>query len=186
MAKRRKALLALLLVLVMVIATACSGGNEDIKQPANVNGDSSVASGNEATNGNADGEANDPAKDELSITQTVLYDADGIVVTATGYEEGWTGPEIKLLLENNSDKNVLVTSASVSANGYMMPYASLYAEVAAGKKANETLSLMSSELDQSGIDFGRVAVLHSDSGSGYMGNCGNLRAADSNYLCCTL
>lgn len=152
MAKRRKALLALLLVLVMVIATACSGGNEDIKQPANVNGDSSVASGNEATNGNADGEANDPAKDELSITQTVLYDADGIVVTATGYEEGWTGPEIKLLLENNSDKNVLVTSASVSANGYMMPYASLYAEVAAGKKANETLSLMSSELDQSGIE----------------------------------
>lgn len=152
MAKRRKALLDLLLVLVMVIATACSGGNEDIKQPANVNGDSSVASGNEATNGNAGGEANDPAKDELSITQTVLYDADGIVVTATGYEEGWTGPEIKLLLENNSDKNVLVTSASVSANGYMMPYASLYAEVAAGKKANETLSLMSSELDQSGIE----------------------------------
>ena len=34
----------------------------------------------------------------------------------------------------------------------MMPYASLYAEVAAGKKANESLSIMSSELEQSGID----------------------------------
>ena len=34
----------------------------------------------------------------------------------------------------------------------MMPCAARYAEVAAGKKANETLSLMSSELDRSGID----------------------------------
>ena len=74
-------------------------------------------------------------------------------VTATGYEDGWMGPEIKILVENDSSKNVLVTSASVSANGYMMPTASLYAEVAAGKKANETLSIMSSELDQSGIEM---------------------------------
>ena len=56
------------------------------------------------------------------------------------------------MVESNSDKNVLITSDSVSANGYMMPYAALYAEVAAGKKANETLSLMSSELDRSGIE----------------------------------
>ena len=74
-------------------------------------------------------------------------------VTATGYEDGWMGPEIKILVENDSSKNVLVTSASVSVNGYMMPTAALYAEVAAGKKANETLSIMSSELDQSGIEM---------------------------------
>ena len=151
MAKRSKMLLALLLALVMVMATACSSVNEDIKQPANVNGDSSVTTGYDATNDNA-GDGEDPAKDGLSVAETVLYDADGIVVTATGYEEGWTGPEIKILVENNSEKNVLVTTASVSVNGYMMPYASLYAEVAAGKKANESLSIMSSELEQSGIE----------------------------------
>lgn len=151
MAKRSKMLLALLLALVMVMTTACSSGNEDIKQPANVNGDSSVTTGNDATNDNA-GDGEDPAKDGLSVAETVLYDADGIVVTATGYEEGWTGPEIKIRVENNSEKNVLVTTASVSVNGYMMPYASLYAEVAAGKKANESLSIMSSELEQSGIE----------------------------------
>lgn len=121
MAKRSKMLLALLLALVMVMATACSSVNEDIKQPANVNGDSSVTTGDDATNDNA-GDGEDPAKDGLSVAETVLYDADGIVVTATGYEEGWTGPEIKILVENNSEKNVLVTTASVSVNGYMMPY----------------------------------------------------------------
>lgn len=152
MTKRSKTLLALLLVLVMVLSTACSGGEEDLKQPANVNGDSSVTVDGETSEGDSNGDAQTPEAEAITIAETVLYDADGIVVTAKGYEEGWTGPEIKILVENNSSKNVLITSASVSANGYMMPYAALYAEVAAGKKANESLSLMSSELEQSGIE----------------------------------
>ena len=145
MAKKSKMLLAFLLILVMVMATACSS-SEDVKQPASVNGDSSVTStNNDPVDGNA-GSNEEADAVEITVAETVLYDADGVKVTATGYEDGWMGPEIKILVENNSDKNVLVTSASVSANGYMMPYASLYAEVAAGKKANESLSIMSSEV----------------------------------------
>lgn len=149
MAKKSKMLLALLLALVMVISTACSG-SEDVKQPASVNGDSSVNAGNETESNNVNDKDEDSAK-EITVTETVLYDVEGVKVTATGYEDGWMGPEIKILVENNSTKNVLVTSASVSVNGYMMPTAVLYAEVAAGKKSNETMTIMSSELDQSGI-----------------------------------
>lgn len=151
MAKRSKILVALLLVLVMVMATACSDSGE-VKQPANVNGDSSVTSGNETTGDNTGNDSGNTADVEVAVAETVLYDADGIVVTATGYEDGWMGPEIKVLVENNSTKNVLITTDSVSVNGYMMPYASLYAEVAAGKKSNESLTIMSSELDQAGIE----------------------------------
>lgn len=151
MAKRSKVLVALLLVLVMVMATACSDSGE-VKQPANVNGDSSVTSGNETTGDNTGNDSGNTADIEVAVAETVLYDADGIVVTATGYEDGWMGPEIKVLVENNSTKNVLITTDSVSVNGYMMPYASLYAEVAAGKKSNESLTIMSSELDQAGIE----------------------------------
>lgn len=152
MAKRSKMLLALMLALMMIMATACAGSDDDIKPPANVNGDSSVTSGNENA-GDATGDnKEDSATTEITISEMVLYDANNIKVTATGYEDGWMGPEIKILVENNSDKNALITAASVSANGYMMPTASLYAEVAAEKKANETLSIMSSELEQSGIE----------------------------------
>lgn len=151
MAKRSKILVALLLVLVMVMATACSDSGE-VKQPANVNGDSSVTSGNETTGDNTGNDSGNTADVEVAVAETVLYDADGIVVTATGYEDGWMGPEIKVLVENNSTKNVLITTDSVSVNGYMMIYASLYAEVAAGKKSNESLTIMSSELDQAGIE----------------------------------
>ena len=150
MAKKSKMLIALLLAMLMVLATACSSSDE-VKQPANVNGDSSVTSGEEpASNNSSDEQKNDTV--EITVAETVLYEVDGVKVTVTGYEDGWMGPEIKILVENDSSKNVLITSASVSANGYMMPSAALYAEVAAGKKANETLTIMYSELDQSGIE----------------------------------
>lgn len=151
MTKKSKMLVALLLAMVMILATACSSSDE-VKQPANVNGDSSVNS-NEEPAGNDSNDAQENDTVEITVAETVLYEADGVKVTATGYEDGWMGPEIKILVENDSSKNVLVTSASVSANGYMMPSAALYAEVAAGKKANETLTIMSSELDQSGIEM---------------------------------
>ena len=150
MTKKSKMLFTLLLAMVMILATACSSSDE-VKPPANVNGDSSVTS-NEEPAGNDSNDAQENDTVEITVAETGLYEADGVKVTATGYEDGWMGPEIKILVENDSSKNVLVTSASVSANGYMMPTAALYAEVAAGKKANESLTLMSSELDQCGIE----------------------------------
>ena len=146
MAKTSKILLALLLVFVMVFATAC-GGDGEIKQPANVNGDSSGETNGTGTNNDAGS-----SDEEVTIAETVLYEADGVKVTAKSLADGLLGTEVKLLIENDSSKNILITSSSVSANGYMMPTAALYAEVAAGKKANESLTLMSSELDQCGIE----------------------------------
>ena len=146
MTKMSRILLALLLVFVMVFATAC-GGDGEIKQPANVNGDSSGE-----TNGTGTNNDSGSSDEEVTIAETVLYEADGIKVTAKSLADGLLGTEVKLLIENDSSKNILITSGSVSANGYMMPTAALYAEVAAGKKANESLTLMSSELDQCGIE----------------------------------
>lgn len=146
MTKMSRILLALLLVFVMVFATAC-GGDGEIKQPANVNGDSSGE-----TNGTGTNNDSGSTDEEVTIAETVLYEADGIKVTAKSLADGLLGTEVKLLIENDSSKNILITSNSVSANGYMMPTAALYAEVTAGKKANESLTLMSSELDQCGIE----------------------------------
>ena len=80
MAKRSKILVALLLVLVMVMATACSDSGE-VKQPANVNGDSSVTSGNETTGDNAGDDSGNTTEEKLTIAETVLYEANDIKVT---------------------------------------------------------------------------------------------------------
>lgn len=155
MAKMRK-LWFLLLVLTLALSTACSASGE-IKEPADVvpaSVESAAAeepapAEEEATPEESPVEA--PAEKAISIAETVLYDAGGVKVTATGYADGWLGPEITVLVENNTEQNLLITTNALSVNGYMMPYASLYANVAAGKKSNETISVMSSQLEQAGI-----------------------------------
>lgn len=158
MTKMHKILSALLLVLVMLMVTACSGNGDTLKQPDSVDSGSNVTTDSEAQGNGTEAATDDvqeetqaPAGDAVTIAETVLYDANGVKVTANGYEDGWMGPEIKLLVENNSDKNILITSDSVSVNGYMISLASLYEEVAAGKKANTALTLSTSQLEQSGI-----------------------------------
>lgn len=104
MTKKSKMLIALLLAMVMILATACSSSDE-VKQPASVNGDSSVTSNEEPTGNDSDNEQeNDTA--EITVAETILYEADGVKVTATGYEDGWMGPEIKILVENDSSENI--------------------------------------------------------------------------------
>ena len=149
--KNVKILLALLLVLVLTLSSACSGRDEGEKPSADLNADNGADSG-AVSDAEEPSEAEDTAIAEITIAETVLYEADGIKVTAVGYEDGWMGPEVGILVENESEKNVLVTTDLLSVNGYMMQYSSLYTEVAAGKKANDTLTLGSSELKQSGIE----------------------------------
>lgn len=142
-AKRRKILPAFLLALVMILSTACSSSEKT--QPSD--GSSSVEED--------DGESSSVEQipdGEITIAETVLYEAEGVTITATGYEESWSGPQIKIVVENDTKQNLLVTVQSLSVNGYMMPTASLYAQVAAGKKTNDAISLLSSELEQAGID----------------------------------
>lgn len=131
MKKRIKMLIPMVLVLALLMA--CTGG--ELKSPSGVSGDK-----------------NEPAKAAITIAETVLYDKGGVKVTATGFEKSYMGQEVKLLVENDSAKTLIITSDAVSVNGYMMPISSFYVEIAAGKKANESLHLLSSELEKSGID----------------------------------
>lgn len=128
MKKKSKALIALMVTLVMVMTTACSINiSMDKESPSTDTG--------------------------ITIEETVLYDANDVKITATGYVvDEWNDPTIKILIENNSTQNIEVVSDSVSVNGYMMSSASLYVEVAAGKKANESLCLSAYELEQAGIE----------------------------------
>ena len=96
----------------------------------------------------AEAEENDTAEeiaeesDEIAIEEQEIYNDNGIVITATGLVlDGFTGPEITLLIENNSDKNITVQTRNSSVNGYMMDL-QMSCDVVAGKKANDEMSIM--------------------------------------------
>ena len=95
----------------------------------------------------------------VTIDEQVLLDQDGIVVTATEYVTGsiW-GDGIKLLLENNSDKDITVSCNALIVNDYMIT--DLFASgIAAGKKSNETLYLSSTQLKAAGIEnVGKIEI----------------------------
>lgn len=89
----------------------------------------------------------------------VLVDQDGIVVTAMEYvTDSIFGDGIKMLLENNSDKDITIGCNALIVNDYMI--ADLFsAEIAAGKKANETLYFSSTQLEAAGIkNVGKIEI----------------------------
>ncbi len=148
--KKKKWLLPVLIGLAIVLVVACTaGGGSETRQPSDVDGDDSVsgtiASGTAGTSGAT-------ASEEVTIAEAELYNKNGIVVTATGLDNGLFGPEVTINVVNDSQQNILVSARDVSVNGYMMSTASLYCTVAAGKKANDELLIFTSELEEAGIE----------------------------------
>lgn len=102
--------------------------------------------------------AEEPAGD-TSIEEQVLFDANDVRITAVEYvtDTIW-GDGIKVLIENNGSANVGIGCDALIVNDYMIN--DLFSEqVAAGKKANETIDLLTSELEAAGIDnVGKIEV----------------------------
>ncbi len=111
--------------------------------------DSNSASGNNV-------ETSELFSDEASIKETVLVDEKDVKITATELVYGKYSPELKITIENNSDKNLSFSSATLSyncnsINGYMVDTGYLNTDVAAGKKAKASIRFDSDEMALLGI-----------------------------------
>lgn len=92
------------------------------------------------------------APQAVTLPQTVLYDEAGIKITATGLSEGSLfGPQIDLVIENNSDAGVAVQSGVCTVNGWVIE-STLSQEVLPGKKAETGLTLLQTDLDNARVE----------------------------------
>lgn len=98
-------------------------------------------------------------KTKLSIEEQVLWEVDGVTLTAKSIEEDSIfGTGIKVLAENNSDKDVSFFCDAIIVNDYMISDLTSI-NVTAGNKANENIYLLSSELEAAGIDkIGKIEI----------------------------
>lgn len=95
-------------------------------------------------------EANE--SDDLSIEEQVLWETDGVKITATGLEDdSFWGRSVNVLVENNSDKDITVYSDAMIVNGYMIDDLTCI-EVSAGNKVNDSINLFESDLEAAGIE----------------------------------
>lgn len=93
-----------------------------------------------------------PQEKAVTIENTVLIEKDGVVITAKELvKDAIWGLGVKVLIENNTDKNISVSLRSLVVNNYMIT--DLFSSsVAAGKKANDTMYLSSAALEAAGIE----------------------------------
>lgn len=112
-----------------------------------------AASNEEETADNAD------SSEAVTIEEQVLFEQDGLKVTATEYvvDSIW-GDGVKLLIENDGTSDIGLGCNALIVNDYMIT--DLFsATVAVGKKDYETLDLSSSGLKAAGIDnVGKIEI----------------------------
>lgn len=136
----KKALTMLLSLALILSLAACGSSDSEVKEPSDVSADSSAQNEEVA------------APKEVTIDEAVVLDENGVKITAKSLsDDGFWGPGVKLLIENNSGKNLTVQARDVSVNGYGID-CSLSADVADGMKVNDSLELFDSSLELAGIE----------------------------------
>lgn len=153
-----KKAIALILAVCMVgmlaaCDTATSSSAPESDTPSSSASETSTDSSESAdsTSGDSSSQVEEASSGDVTVSEQVLAEQDGIKITATGLDAGGImGPELKVLIENTSDSTIVVQSASSVVNGYMID-ASLSAEVTAGNSANEAITFLSSDVDKAGI-----------------------------------
>ena len=147
MKKRTKVLAAILCLTLFAGMAMGSGSSGETKDVASSDGSETTA--DSSIN---DGAENSSSKADVSIDESVIVDQDGIKIIATEYvSDSIMGDGIKLLVENNSDKDYTVGCDALIVNDYMITDL-FVSEIAAGKKANQTMYLSSSSLSAAGIE----------------------------------
>ena len=137
---------AMYLLLVAGMTMGCgSSGSGETKEITN------VSSGGSSSEETKTEETSAAEAENASIEEQVLFDASDIKITATGMEDGLFGTELKLLIENNSAQGITVQARNASVNGYMVD-TMMSADVAAGKKSNDSLTFTTSGLKECGIE----------------------------------
>ncbi len=146
--KRTLAIVFAFILAMFLVACGGSSGGE-VKEPSN------DTTGNNTVNTQQSEQPKkpeEPEKTEVTISEAVLVDEAGVKITAKSLTtDGLFGPEIKLLIENNSGKDLTFQCRNASVNGYMVE-TMMSVDVANGKKANDSLIFMGSDLEVCGIE----------------------------------
>lgn len=128
--------------------------SDDIGFVINVAATRQAINTNNVENSNTSVVTQSTEKYSNNITEQVILRYNGITITAKSIDYGtsYNGPELKLLIENNTNDSITVQIRDLSVNGIMMD-GIFSSEVASGKKRNDEISFMKSYLEAAGIEI---------------------------------
>ena len=96
-------------------------------------------------------------EDKKVSVEEVVYDNDGIKITYMGMEAATlnVSTNIKFKIENSTDKSLTISTDDFSVDGYSIN-ATMYAEVPAGKIANDSIGVLDSYLKDNGLSYDSI------------------------------
>ena len=151
------------MVLIVCISLFCAfalgsgstGSSSVDKEIKSVGADSK---GNDSTNTSSDDSTlkSDASsisvkEDATTVEEEVILDQDDVKVTVKGMDSSLFGPELKILVENNTQQGLTFQIRDASVNGYMAD-TMMSEDVAAGKKSNTEITFSASGLEACGIN----------------------------------
>ncbi|MCM1283223.1 MAG: hypothetical protein NC180_02700 [Muribaculaceae bacterium] len=151
----RKRVIAGMFTAVMLFLLSACGGTPDAAETVTERqaGEEAAQENTKATEKNEQSQGMDMG---ASIEETVLVEEEEFKITAMGLEYTGYSVELNVTIENTSDEELSFTSGTIgygsnAINGYMIGDGYMNKDVSAGKKANESISFSTSELEIYGI-----------------------------------
>ncbi len=155
---KKKLILMVLSIVCLSVVAAC-GSSDEVKQPSSADTDAGSADTEKEAAETVSEE--DSFVDSVTLEEVEFYNANGITVTATEIDtDSMWGVEISVLITNESDQDVTVLTRDLVVNGYNLSSSGLYEDVAAGKSANDSITLYASELEECGIETVATVEFH--------------------------
>lgn len=95
----------------------------------------------------------DLSSTDVAVEEKVVFDQEGIKITikSLDMDSSWFGPELKVIIENNYEKDITVQVRKESINDIMVE-TMFSSDVATGKKINDGITFMTSDLEAAGIE----------------------------------
>ena len=149
----KKNLLILLLMLTMAALLIGCNGDEDY-YPETETETEVLEEGleEEVTVDEVQPEVEDIEEDGQEVEERVLVDENNIRITLTSMSSSWLGEEINVRIENDNDHPITVQVRHMSINGLMIDAPVFSPTIAAGMMANDSISVMSSEIENNSIE----------------------------------
>lgn len=106
----KKKWMCILLVGIMLLSLSACGGEKETAEESKGSEDEAV------------GEKKEESVVEVSIEQQILCDQDGIKIISNGLEETKSGYDLKLTVENNSDKKIAIMERELLVNDFTFEF----------------------------------------------------------------
>lgn len=145
MSNSKQVFFVLFLIFCLVFGTACSSSD---------NGDDVTINQNNVVNDIPEPDESHEQEEEtsqISVEEQLLLDYEGIKITLKSLNmDGFFGPSLKVLVENDTENPVTVQIRDASVND-VMAETMFSCDVAPNKKANDEIVFSQSKLDIAGI-----------------------------------